>query len=796
MSPDPLDRVKAFFGEDDPPRRLGRFEIVREIARGGMSVVYEARDPSLGRSVALKVLKDGSPERLRREAEAAARLRHPNVVAVHEVGDGWIAMDLLRGRTLAEVAVGERLEALETVARAVAHAHAEGVVHRDLKPGNVMVEPDGRVVLTDFGLARIEGGEDLTRTGAVIGTPHYMAPEQVQGRGASKASDVWALGVMLHEELSRTRPFDGATALSLYDAIVRSDPAVLPGDLGAVAAKALEKDPARRYPDAGAFAEDLARARRGEPVSAKPAGPLSRLMRSVRRRPAPVAVGLTALVAAALVLWSRGREAEALREQARTTLEAALELRRAGAIAQMRKLLPPFEEACRRSGTAEADHLLGRFHRALLEDAKALECQERALAKDPSYAPARYERAVLVALRDGRPALDEAGSAREGWREAVKRDAVGPGPVARGLAAYAGGDLGAARAAFEEALRADPLLEEARELLALVIRSELQPTFEERERRYRQEEELFAQGLARDRGYLPHWLGRGEMRWMRGSRRRHRGLDPTPDYAAAEEDFAEAARLDPGSARARQWRGEVRVYQGIWKIENDQDPRPLLASAEEDLAKAIELDPRDPLGWLWRGNARFYRGVWAAGKGLDALSDFDLAERDLAEAVARSAASSVVERRWRGRMRAQRGAALGRRGQDAGPVFAAAEEDFAAIEAGSLRDAWFWMWRSTVWSERGLWKRSRGEDPEADFAKAEEQAGRAVQIDRGQMECWKHRGFARWLRAVHREASGDAAGARESYAAAAADFLEALSINPTLRHQIGDRAETARRKSQ
>jgi len=816
MSGDPLDRVKAFFGEEDPPpARWGRYEIVREIARGGMAVVYEARDPDVQRSVALKVLKEGNLERLRREAQAAARLRHPNVVTLYEIGPDYITMDLLQGRTLAaampDLSRERRLEALETVARAVAHAHLQGVIHRDLKPQNIMIEPDGRVVLTDFGLARIEGGEDLTRTGTVFGTPHYMAPEQVQGGDCGPAADVWSLGVLLHEILADRRPFEGATALAIYDRIVREDAPPLPGDLGAVAAKALEKDPRKRYPDAAAFGEDLSRARKGEPISVRPVGPAGRLLRRFRRNPAPVLIG-AALVLAALLATARqiehARALESLREKARVSLDAALELRRAGALAQMKRFREPLEEICRDAGDlAEAHYLLGRLHRATLDDAAALDCQERALERDPAYPPAHYERAVLVALRDGRPALEESGRSPVEWRDAVRADAasylksptpaIGQGPeaaaVARGLVEFAAGRRPEARRALEEALTLDPLCEEARELLAAVIRSEILPSFEEGERRSQQAEDLFAQGLVRDRGYLPHYYGRGEMRWNRGSRRRHRGLDPTPDYQAAEADFSEALRLDPNSARAWQWRGQIRTYLGIWRLETDQDPTPFWSAAEEDLNRAIELLPKSSSGWLWKGNVEFYRGFWKAGRGRDPIPDFEAAEKDLSEAVRRATEPSN-ERRWRGRLRAQYAAALARSGRDATALFDQAEEDFRAVETKGRRDAWFWTWRSTAWSERGVAQAARGEEFEGSMATAEGQLNRALEIDRAMMEGWKHRGFLHWTRAGLR-LPRDRDGAREDYAAAAADFLEALSINPTLKYQIGDRGDVARRKA-
>jgi len=818
MTIDPLDRVKGFFAQPPEPsgKRIGRYDIVREIARGGTAVVYEAFDPALGRNVALKVLLLGNRERLQREAQAAAKLRHPNVVTVHEVGPEFIAMDLLRGKTFAEempaMTAERRLEVVETVAKAMAHAHAQGVIHRDLKPYNIMIEPDGRVVLTDFGLARIDGGEDLTRTGAVFGTPHYMSPEQVQGGASGPATDVWALGVLLHEAVAGVRPFEGATSLVLYEKIVRQDPAPLSGDLGAIVSKSLEKEPSRRYPDAGAFAEDLSRARRGEPVSVRSAGPLRRLARRVRRDPAPWVVAGMILVAAlfaAAQQMERASVGRMLQAKAVVLFEAAMQLRRAGAIEQMRSYLPRLEEACRDAGDSpEALCLLGRFHRLLLEDSKALEIQERVLASHPDYSPARYERAVLIALRDGRPALEEAARITEGWRTSVAQDArlflerplqvVGLGPaaqlVAQGLVGYAEGKLPLARRFFEEALALDPQLEEARELLTYVIQSEILPSFEEMLRRYQQAEDLFTEGLAKDKGYLPHYLGRGELRWNRGSRRRHRGLDPMPDYGAAEKDFSDALRLDPKSARAWQWRCQARIYHGIWLIETGGDPTAALEGAISDGDQAVEIQPSFSANWLWRGNARFYLGFWKAGRGRDPIADFEAGEHDLSEAVARAVEPST-ELRWRGRLRAQHAATLSRAGRDAGALFDAAEADFAAALKKGGRDSWLWTWRSTVASERALARIARNENPLPDFQRAEDYLKVALEIDNTLMEGYKHRGFVKWHRAAYRLSTGDRAGAREDYAGAATDFLRALSINPTLKHQIGDRADEARRKA-
>ncbi len=307
-------------GQPTPPR-IARYEVLREIARGGMGAVYEAIDPVLKRRVALKVLlaATGTTQRvlrLHREAELAGQLRHPNLVAVHEIGrEGlvhYIAMDYIEGRTLhaawPELSREQRIEILMAVAEGMSHAHDRGVIHRDLKPANILLDPEGRAVVTDFGLARWEKDENqLTRTGAILGTPYYMAPEQVLGQRTEigPQTDVWALGVLLYETLTERKPFEGKTAGEVHQAILSADP-VRPGRIGkevpieleAICLKALEKDRVLRYPDASEFLADVRRWRAGKPIEARR---VSRVLRVGRRwarsRWAPaVALGLVALV--------------------------------------------------------------------------------------------------------------------------------------------------------------------------------------------------------------------------------------------------------------------------------------------------------------------------------------------------------------------------------------------------------------------------------------------------------------------------------------------------------------------
>lgn len=272
-----VERIQAFL-DAEPGELVGRYELQRELGRGGSAVVYEAIDPVLERRVAVKVLKEGHDEdrigRLQQEAAAAAGLRHPNIVTIHEIGPRWIVMDLLAGQTLAEAMPtlprSEKLRILETVARAVDHAHGRGVIHRDLKPANVILQPDGEPVLTDFGLARLAGGRGLTLPGSALGTPGYMAPEQGRGGTVGAAADIWSLGVMLYAVETGELPFDGDTPLAIFERSVSQQPRPLGGRVGAITAKALQKDPARRYPTAAAFADDVARLRRGElPLAAR-----------------------------------------------------------------------------------------------------------------------------------------------------------------------------------------------------------------------------------------------------------------------------------------------------------------------------------------------------------------------------------------------------------------------------------------------------------------------------------------------------------------------------------------------
>jgi WD40 repeat protein len=309
---------------------LHGYEIVGVLGRGGMSVVYEARQKSLGRTVALKMLLGGGPAeltRLRSEAAALARLSHPHIVQVHEIGESggrpYLTLEYLRGGTLKQHC-GKSMEPrkaarlLQTLAEAVQAAHREGVVHRDLKPSNVLLTADGVPKISDFGLAQLDAAGAVTRTGEVLGTPQYMAPEQADTAlgPVTSAADIYALGAILYELLTGRPPFDGPSALEIVRRLLAEDvlpprrlqPGV-PRDLETICLKCLQKEPSRRYGSAAELAEDLRRFLAHEAIRARPVGLLARLGRWARRRPALAGVtfALALSLAAGLVgmgaLW-------------------------------------------------------------------------------------------------------------------------------------------------------------------------------------------------------------------------------------------------------------------------------------------------------------------------------------------------------------------------------------------------------------------------------------------------------------------------------------------------------------
>ncbi len=347
-----LGRESAEPGSPHGAIRFGDYEFLEEVGRGGMGVVRRARQISLNRIVALKLLLFSATtnpdhvKRFRTEASTAASLQHQNIVAIHEVGvhqdQQYLAMDFVEGRSLAHAVAGGPLPSqqaaryIQIVAEAIDYAHRRGILHRDLKPSNILIDPSDQPRVTDFGLAkRLEGDSSLTLSGQVLGSPNYMPPEQADPRRGKvgRCSDVYALGATLYHLVTGRAPFVAATVAETLQQVQDAEPVSptvlnphVPRDLKTICLKCLEKEPARRYQTAQELADDLGRWLRKEPILARPIGPAGKTWRWCRRK--PLVASLIGAIAVALlmgltgVLW-QGRQARSARDLAQGRLYAA-----------------------------------------------------------------------------------------------------------------------------------------------------------------------------------------------------------------------------------------------------------------------------------------------------------------------------------------------------------------------------------------------------------------------------------------------------------------------------------------
>jgi serine/threonine protein kinase/WD40 repeat protein len=329
------------------PQRIGDYELLEVLGRGGMGVVYKARQTGANRIVAIKLIAAGdfaSPELIRRfrsEAETAASLEHPGIVPVYEVGESdgrhFFSMQLIQGESLAarlqhirrgtvpSIPEDRAARLVESMARAVHHAHQRGVLHRDIKPGNILLDASDEPRLTDFGLAKLlRHDSTVTRAGGVLGTPAYMSPEQAAGRtnALTTAVDVYGLGAVLYELLTGSQPFQAASSYELIRKVIEEEPGPptsrnprIGPDLETICLKCLEKEPSRRYATAQSLADDLQRWRNHEPISARRSGPGERMVKWSRRHPALAVLAAAFLLGSILFAQQQWRHTAALRSE-------------------------------------------------------------------------------------------------------------------------------------------------------------------------------------------------------------------------------------------------------------------------------------------------------------------------------------------------------------------------------------------------------------------------------------------------------------------------------------------------
>jgi len=315
--------------ENNPtsPQQIGTYDILDELGRGGMGVVYKAQDLRLKRTVALKVILAGSHagskdrERFQTEAEAVARLQHPSIVQVYEVGESeghpFLALEYCSGGSLSErlqqkpSSPRKSAELVATIADAMEHSHQAGVVHRDLKPANVLFDSDGIPKIADFGLAKkIDEDEGHTRTGTIMGSLAYMSPEQASGQTANinHSTDIYSMGAILYSMLAGHPPFQSSTAVETLNLVIDGDPVPIrrakpecPRDLETICLKCLHKLPADRYATSKDFSADLRRFLRGEPIHARPSTAYEQLFSWSRRNPLPTSLAIASVLMLAIL---------------------------------------------------------------------------------------------------------------------------------------------------------------------------------------------------------------------------------------------------------------------------------------------------------------------------------------------------------------------------------------------------------------------------------------------------------------------------------------------------------------
>jgi tRNA A-37 threonylcarbamoyl transferase component Bud32 len=556
-------------------RQVAKYRIVERIGRGAMGEVYKAHDPVLNRFVALKMLSAqmvGDPEmrkRFEREAQSAARLNHANIITVYELGEEtgqiFIAMELLDGSDLKDLIGSPALESLEAKLRVmeqvldgVAFAHARQVVHRDLKPANIRLLPSGQLKVMDFGLARLTGSE-MTQAGMVMGTPHYMSPEQVRGEVADARSDVFSLGGVFYELLCGTRPFTGEGLHTVLHKVLEVSPAPLrdlspgvPEELAAVVHRALAKERELRYADAGEMLADLRALRgglaaaglagasswgRGVAAVAPRGGRVSRSMAATARALQPAEPAATwkprpsdTLDGTGATVLRHAREERPSRLPLLAGAGAVLLVAGIGGVVAWRALRPAAPAA-----PAAVDS--GALRESLVE--AQLELARLSLA-NKSYEEAA--RQAEAALRQD-PRSDEARRLVEQARQAAaERDAV----VAAGRAALARGDVPAASRALTRLLALDPRHPAAGELSSALNAS------------FRQQAAEAQAGVAAARAAAAKADARNEPAFAQAERLAREGdaLLGTGEYAVAtqryvqaRDDYAQAQRASEAAAR-------------------------------------------------------------------------------------------------------------------------------------------------------------------------------------------------------------------------------------------------------
>ncbi|WP_267145416.1 protein kinase domain-containing protein [Myxococcus guangdongensis] len=832
---------------------VGHYTLLALLGRGGMGEVHKAWDRRLSRTVALKFVRGGDPDRVMRflqEAQTQARIEHPNVCAVYEVGHAegrhYIAMQLIEGQRLDQVAGGlslpEKVQVMREVASAMYEAHNLGVIHRDLKPGNIMVRrlENGRCfpVVMDFGLAHEVGlAQGLTRSGAVMGTPAYMSPEQARGdtRAIDRRSDVYGLGATLHELLAGVPPFSDKTLLGTLNKVLHEDaPSLrslvphLPGDLEVIVLKCLSKDPEQRYASARALAEDLGRYLDGEPILGQRPALLSRLWRRARKHRTLVAVSVMSLASilvlsvlgvtsrldarhARLQSEVRARMAEQLGQQVKdiewflrlayttplhdTGREQQLVRERMARIAAWRHTLGE-------PGDALVQYALGRGHLAMHELEQAHEALTRArrLGLDsPELHHAlgrvlgeRYHQAMEEARRGGdatwvaerqriieaqylQPALQSLERSRVLELESPR--------YLEGLIAFYRRDYDAAARAATLAEAQAPWSYEARKLAGDVAHARAMEQLERGEydaarSGLREARRLHERAVELGRSDARSYEALAEVGLQEAELDRRQGQLP---HASLEKALAAAEQgLQAAPSRGAGYTRKAFILINRYRAANAAgqglDPKPILADCLATASRAVELSPQDVQAHDILGVGHFFQGLRAAWEEKDP-------EPAWGEAISRLERALELQPQYPwglndlALVHHSRGTHQRERGEDPSASYAEAERLLRLAVRHDPKYVFGFSNLAELYNAMAAHGLARGLDPEPEVQKAIAAGEAALAINGNFHSALNKLGLSELLRAEHLVVSG--ADARAPLERASHWFERSLGINPT-----------------
>ncbi|MFO0592334.1 MAG: protein kinase [Polyangiaceae bacterium] len=675
-----------------PNPQWTRYTNIEFVGTGGMGRVYKALDPKLNRVVALKFLRENEPaavRRLLREAKAQASIDHPNICKVYEVGEvdgqSYIAMQYIEGRSLRamrrELSLDAKVEIMRKVAEAMHAAHRLGVIHRDIKTANIMLESNDeggfRPYLMDFGLAHVSDAPGNSRVGLVEGTPSYMSPEQAQGQTGKldRRTDVYSMGACLYELLADRVPFAGSHVLDVIMKVIHEEPEpirrqspAVPEDLDIIVLKCLEKEPERRYDSAKALAEDLRRYLDGEPILARKASIGYRLSKLAKKNRALVVLGSVALAAMIAGSAFGVRLQVRAREQAKLAQQLGHDVEEIESFLRFAYTMPPHDigpekDVVRRKmaaiakttdaigtiGQGPGKYALGRGHLVLHEYEEALKLltaagQAGETGPELEYATGlalgglyhrELDEAQRIADKDARdarkkdieskylvPALDHI---RKGAASAATSQAHADALIAFYEKRY--GD--AAKLAHEAAERS-PWLYETRELEGeayFILGSEKHDRGDDegalKDLQSAAEAHHKAADIARSDGDIQEALAETWINIM--IVRNARGMDSKPAFQSALGAADQALVIDGQSANAFSKKSRAHWLSGEWLFSAGSDPRPDYEKAILFGREAVRLNPRDAVTWDNIGNAAESMASYEVQRGLDPMKSYETA---------------------------------------------------------------------------------------------------------------------------------------------------------------------------